>query len=370
MSPNEVGQLVIALGILSVGSTLIGGGIPQFLARTTARETFIAEQQAPVWFLATLVAVPLAAGVAIAGPLAFPELRSWGVAGVLTLFLLLVTRNLQYAESSLRRATARIVSGAVIQQGALLLATAVLAGVLVVSGSFEPLEALLVVLVAQASLFLTGASNLRVRRLVVDARAIAERVRRDRGIVAGLWLASSLAIAFVWADRLILGFIAPSHELATYQGIVLLVAIFDVIAVGIGFVHLPRYAAERATRPDARLLLGVCAIGTLISLFAALLLGHRLFFIDWTRETIAAFALVLLVGIMKVLYAELSALVGGSARARVLGAFAGFMALSLLAGGAAIALLGEHWGLVGVALGSLMAWSLRVGVGATYMARL
>ena len=103
MTKAEVGLIVVAWGVVSVGSTIAGLGLPDLLARTMSagHATFIGRSK--LWTASTLAALPVSALIAAAG-LLVPGIRQLGVSGFLLLVALVASANLLYIEASLRRA--------------------------------------------------------------------------------------------------------------------------------------------------------------------------------------------------------------------------------------------------------------------------
>jgi hypothetical protein len=115
-----------------------------------------------------------------------------------------------------------------------------------------------------------------------------------------------------------------------------------------------------------RFVAAVVTIATGLTAVIAFTLGPRLFLIHWNGQTLATLIVLMCVGTLKVAYAELSSAVGALAKGGPMLRFSGLMALSLLFGALASVGLGLAWGMVGIALGAFVAWSMRVAVGYRY----
>jgi O-antigen/teichoic acid export membrane protein len=365
MSPDNVGALVLAYGVASVGATIAGGGIATLLARTIASDRSQLRWHRAAWLVSTLVAVPVATIVACIA-LAFPSLREWGIAGFAVLILLMVSQNLQLVESSFRRASGRFLTGAAVQQFTLVILSGVLIVPLALSAQVSPMSVLWMMLGSQLVLLLASAIGTE-HRGKADYRRFAKWLSSQRKLLGGFWAASSLAIAFRWSDRLLIAGVLSVHALADYQSIFLLTALYDLTGVGLGYINLPRYAAlgSWSTR-NLRFLAVVVGIATAMTMVIAIALGQRLFLIHWDSETLATLVVLMGVGALKVTYAELSSAVGALARGDSILRFSGFMGLSLLFGALASLGLGHAWGMVGVAVGAAIAWTMRVALGYRY----
>ncbi len=365
MSPRSVGGLVLAYGVASVGATISGGGIASLLARTASSDRSQLGWRRAAWLVSTLVAAAVATVIACVA-LAFPTLREWGAVGFAVLILLMVSQNLQLVESSFRRASGRFLTGAAVQQGTLVILSSVLLVPLALSRQVGPLPVLWMMLGAQLALLLASAIGIE-HTTTTSVRGFVRWLASEKKLLGGFWAASSLAIAFRWSDRLLVAGVLSVFALAHYQSVYLLTTLYDLLGVGLGYINLPRYArlGSWSTR-NLRFLAAVVAIATVLTAAIAFTLGPRLFLIHWSGQTLATLIVLMCVGILKVAYAEFSAAVGALAKGGQLLRFSGLMALSLLFGVLASVGLGLAWGMVGIALGAFVTWSMRVAVGYRY----
>jgi O-antigen/teichoic acid export membrane protein len=368
MSREEVGRFIVAYGVASVGATIVGFGLPQLIARAASIDRSQLQWRRAVWIVATLLAAPGALLASIAA-LAFPAIRHWGLVAVLILVPLMMTQNLQIIESSYRRVEGRFMSGAAVQQGTLVIVSLGLLIPLALGTSESALTALGIMLGAQCALFLASSKSLRA----TAQRSIGEMVMWLRGhvsLLAGFWLAGTVTIGFRWADRLVLAGVLPLRQLSEYQSLFILTSLYDLLAVVIGYVNLPRYARAGSWRRSHLWLILGLGIGTsIITLAAGIALGSRVFLIHWSTTTSATFLALTAVGLFKLGYAEISAAAGAIATGPQVLTFSGFGTASLLAGVGVTIALGIAWGMLGAALGALGLWALRVIVSYVYMTR-
>jgi hypothetical protein len=368
MSREEVGRFVVAYGVASVGATIVGFGLPQLIARTASIDRSQLQWRRAVWIVATILAAP-GALLATVAALAFPGLRQWGIVAFLILMALMITQNLQAIESSYRRVDGRFMSGAAVQQGTLVIVTAGLLIPLALGAPSSALTALGIMLLAQCALFVASSTSMRA----TAQTSIREMIRWLRGhvsLLTGFWLAGTVAIGFRWADRLVLAGVLPLHQLSEYQSLYILTSLYDLLAVVIGYINLPRYARAGSWRKSHLWLILVLGVGTsILTLLAGFALGNRVFLIHWTTATIATFLALATVGLFKLGYAEISAAAGAIATGPQVLRFSGFGAASLVAGVGVTIILGIGWGMLGAALGALGLWALRVVVSYVYMIR-
>ena len=166
-----------------------------------------------------------------------------------------------------------------------------------------------------------------------------------------------MSICFRWADRIVVGAALSLQQAATYQILFVMTATFDLIAVGLGYVSMPQYARQGSWRRKNLAFVAVVAgLAALATASIAVTLGTKVLLIRWDRATVLTLSALVGVGIAKLAYAELSAVVGGLGGAAAIMRFSAWMALSLLAGVFASIWLGLNWGLPGAAAGALIAW--------------
>jgi len=363
MSPAAVGAFVLWYGVASVSATAAGVGVPQLLARSASLREPVAQCRRSLWAIPSVLATVVGLVVVCAAQFS-PQLARLGVPGAIILLALIVTQNLQGVESSLQRSSGHFAFGAFIQQGVPLLTAAMLLLPLALHWQTRVVEVLSLLLVSQVSLVLASGGLVVWRGAPGDsARPVWDWLRSNRLLLAGFWISSSVGIAYRWADRFVVAGVLSVESLATYQSLFLLTSLFDLLSVGLGYVQLPRHARSGEwSRANLRVAGGMIGIATSTTLPVAWLLGARVFFIHWSSETLLAFALLLGVGALKLVYAELSAALGALSSGSGMMRFSLAAGLSLLLGVACSAALGHVGGMWGVTLGSLAAWVLRVYV--------
>jgi O-antigen/teichoic acid export membrane protein len=366
MSREEVGRFVLAYGVASVGATVIGLGLPQLISRTASIDRSQLAWRRAVWIVATVLALPgafIATGVA----LAFPSLRQWGVVAFLIFVPLMITANLQAVESSYRRVNGQFMSGAAVLQATLAIVTLALLVPLVLKTSISALSALWIMLAAQVALFAASSASVRATAQA-SIRELVAWLRGRISLLMGFWLASTVAIGFRWADRLVLAGVLPLHQLSEYQSLFIITSLYDLLAVAIGYINLPRYARIGSWSRSNLWLLMFLAIGTTtVTIAAGAALGSRIFLIHWTVTTVATFLVLMAVGMFKLGYAEVSAAVGAIAKGPEVLKFSGLGAATLVVGIGVTIVLGIAWGMLGAAVGALGLWALRVLISYAYM---
>ncbi len=367
MSSSEVGRFVLVYGIASVGSTCVGLGLPQLMARTASVDQSQVSWRRPAWVVSTVLAlIPsmlIAAGVMVA----FPALQGWGPAAFGLLVFLMLTANLQALESSLLRACGKFVSGAVVLQGALILVTGALLVPLVLERSVSALDALWIMLGAQVLLIVASGWKevLRSRSVVGE---VTTWIRGRPKLLLGFWLSGVVAMSFRWADRLTVGGILALHDLTVYQSLFLLTSLYDLLGVAIGYLNLPKYArAGSWSRQSNWFILVLGTMTTIVTASIGLALGTKIFLIQWQSTTIVTFVLLMGAGMFKLAYAEISAVVGALGHGGQVLTYSILSGGTLVVGVVATAAFGLTWGLIGAAAGSLVLWFLRVAFCYIYM---
>jgi O-antigen/teichoic acid export membrane protein len=258
-------------------------------------------------------------------------------------------------------------SGAAVLQATLAIVTLALLVPLVLKTSISALSALWIMLAAQVALFAASSASVRATAQA-SIRELVAWLRGRISLLMGFWLASTVAIGFRWADRLVLAGVLPLHQLSEYQSLFIITSLYDLLAVAIGYINLPRYARIGSWSRSNLWLLMFLAIGTTtVTIAAGAALGSRIFLIHWTVTTVATFLVLMAVGMFKLGYAEVSAAVGAIAKGPEVLKFSGLGAATLVVGIGVTIVLGIAWGMLGAAVGALGLWALRVLISYAYM---
>lgn len=367
MSTTEVGKFVLVYGIVSVGSTAVGLGLPQLLARTATIDQAQIKWRRPAWLISTALAVVPSMIISVGTIVAFPSLRAWGALASCLLVVLMLTANLQALESSLLRACGKFVGGAIVLQGALILVTLALLVPLALSIKITALGALWIMLGAQV-LLIAGSGWKEMFQGRATVREVTKWIRGRPRLLAGFWLSTAVAMSFRWVDRLTVGSVLSLHDLSTYQSLFLLTSLYDLLGIGIGYINLPRYAKSGSwSRQGLSLIFVLMAVTTVVTAIAGFGLGGRVFLLKWTTTNVIIFVGLMAAGTMKLVYAEVSAVVGALGHGFHVLNYSGLSAITLVVGVAVVVGFGLFWGLIGIAGGSLVLWGLRVIVSYRYM---
>lgn len=368
MLKPDVGRVVLAYGVSSVCSTVAGAGIAQVVAREAAANRSELRRRLSLWIASLVAGVPISLALSVAA-LSLPGI-SRSVSAFALLFALVISGVCQSVESAFRRADGRFLSGAFTLQGAPAMLALGLLPFAVTGGRLGASAVLWWLAGAQGALAVTSVVMSRPgpqESLPDTVRWLRCRLR----LAVGLWVSTSLSIGFRWVDRLVLAAILPLADLANYQSLFVLVGLFDLVGVGLGYVNLPRYAElGRWSRHNLwfATVLGI-AVGV-VTVAAAFIFGGTVLLIHWSNVNIAALLLLVLVGFLKLVYAESSAAVGGLASSRQVSRYSVWMAVSLAVGVAATVVFGVAFGIAGAAAGALAAWSVRVVVSVRFAARI
>lgn len=366
MSRDEVGRFVLAYGVVSVGQAFTGLGLSQTLARTVAQEPGQVVWRRAAWQFTVVSAVPLGLAASIVA-LAIPGLRAWGVSGVALLALAMASQTLLAVESSFRRAASRFVSGAFLAQGAPLVLALFLAPLLLVHPRLGAKTALVLLLLVQVLLSVASMQR-RSKEDLADSRSVEARAEfrlwltSSRQMLGGFWATGVIAITYRWLDRFVVAAALPLSALGDYQSLLLVTTVFDLFGVSLGYINLPRYAnAGRWDRRNMVFLALLAALATATTAAVAVVAGP-LFLLSWNTRLVATLGALVIVGILRLVYAEATAVVGALSSPRGILQFSLWMAGLLAVGAAMTALLAIRFGILGAAVGSASVWSLRVGV--------
>jgi O-antigen/teichoic acid export membrane protein len=360
---HELGLVVLTYGISSVTSTAVGMGIPQLVARTAVADGSLTHRQA---FLVLSSGIALVPSVLISSVAVFSSpLRTFGPFGVALLTLLTTSAHVQILESSFRRATGAVKSGAFVQQGALLLASLLLLPFTIFGSALRAIDVLLVILAAQC-LLLCYSVGFKPRQITLqhEWRWVTSWIGQHFDLLRAMWITATIGMGFRWSDRFTLALVLSLSDLAEYQSIYLLTATYDVLALGAGYILLPQYArAAGAALPNShRLVLLLAILSTTITSVLTIVVGERMFLLPWRNgSTLITLGFLMIVGTLKLLYADISSAVGGTASSQSIGRFGALLFASLVFGTLTTAALGSLWGLPGAAAGAAMTWGLRVG---------
>jgi O-antigen/teichoic acid export membrane protein len=360
MSLDDVGLLVLCLGIVSVASTIATLGTAQLVPRLVAMDASVLLVRRPLLkYIASVGTVVAAASIALS-LLVFPDVRRLSIIGALLLVAVVATRALQFLEAAFRRGHGALASGAVVQQSAALFTAAAMAILLCFNVNVTPTNILGLFLVSQAILLMWSIKTWWPKR---ESPGVREWVRAHSTQLVVFWWTAVLAMGFLWADRLVVGGLLSLSDLAAYQSIVLMTTLFDVLALGVGYVHMPRYAAAgHRSEHDGHFLVALSAMGVVVTLGFAFLIGGRLFLVRWSAEHIEVLLALTAAGIGKLVYADLSSAIGGLAQIPALWRFARHMTITLISGIVVTAGLTVTFGLFGAAIGGLIIWATRVTI--------
>ncbi|MEQ8274959.1 MAG: hypothetical protein RMA76_20830 [Deltaproteobacteria bacterium] len=177
------------------------------------------------------------------------------------------------------------------------------------------------------------------------------------------WSIQLCLIATRHLDRLVLGGVLGEETLAKYQAVLTLLMAFDLASTALGFVLLPKLArTARVNAPRLGSMVGAVAAAGVVGylLLAEPVLhwaydGHfddSAFLISWF---VAA-------GVLKVIYALPSALLGGRTSDRALAWFAGLNVPLVVVHATLTAYLAHVDGVRGAAIALVIAWGLRLVV--------
>lgn len=366
MDAATVGSAVLAYGVTSVGSTVAGFGLSQYLAREVARERSWLGYRRSAWLVTSVGTLPFAIGAATVVRVAYGSAQGFGLRAQVLLAALIVTAALQLLESTFRRATGRILSGAVLVQGTLLFSAVALIPVHALFGRLNLTQVLTVMLGVQCALLcaaLPGNVYDGGQRSVKD---LVLQLRPGGSLCAALWAATSVTMAFRWFDRLLVAALLSPAVLAQYQSLFVLTAGFDVLSVAHGYIVLPRYATlggwdrRRGTRSIAVL----AALGALVTAAAAMLVGPTLLQLEWDTPTPGVLVLLTCVGVLKIAYADFSSAVGGTASAGAIGRFTSYMggAFVLSVGLTLVIARADIDATIAVSIGAVCAWAARTAI--------
>jgi hypothetical protein len=117
--------------------------------------------------------------------------------------------------------------------------------------------------------------------------------------------------------------------------------------------------------------LGAAGLGlSLVLVPLGYILGQSLFRLGWSYPQLVVFGILLGVGCLNLLYADVSAAIGARGDADTLRWFVIGLCMTLALGTAVALALGLLLGAVGVAAGALVAYSTRLGLGVRCAVRL
>lgn len=182
-------------------------------------------------------------------------------------------------------------------------------------------------------------------------------------------------VVLVQLERLVLPYLLPLHELATYGVLAALAgSLFRVLQMGVGYSLLPRLRRapdlrqrRRLVAREARLVAGVVTLGSAV-IVVAVPLVERWFLAGKYHLTGALVLAMVVSGVAKIANAfakaagTAMATPGELSRANLLG----WLAVAIALGGAVI---GARWGLVGVIYGVALGWTIRAITFAVIAAR-
>lgn len=177
------------------------------------------------------------------------------------------------------------------------------------------------------------------------------------------WSIQLCLIATRHLDRLVLGGALGEEQLADYQAVLTLLMAFDLASTALGFVLLPKLA--RTERVDLARLGGMVGGVALLGAAGYLLLGAPVLHLAYDGEYDASAHLIgwfVAAGVIKVVYALPSALLGGRTSDRALAWFAALNVPLVIVHAGLTAYLAEIDGLRGAALALVAAWALRLVV--------
>ena len=175
------------------------------------------------------------------------------------------------------------------------------------------------------------------------------------------WFINIAMIATRHIDRIILAGILSLSTLGAYGGLVTMMAGFDVLSLTVGFLLLPVFAKDRVIELRRRLI----EVGflTAVGVVGYLSLGPWLLNLlyDGRFDDMAQIIPILcLAGIAKAFYSVPSSLLGGRLKRAALREFSLWNIALLVVSIAATAYLGLLFGVVGIAWGTVIAWSARL----------
>ncbi len=174
------------------------------------------------------------------------------------------------------------------------------------------------------------------------------------------WSIQLCLIATRHLDRLVLGGALGQDALADYQAVLTLLMAFDLASTALGFVLLPKLA--KSERVDLVRLGGMVGGVAALGAVGYLLLGEPVLHLVYDGEYDASAGLIgwfVAAGVIKVIYALPSALLGGRTSDRALAWFAALNVPLVLVHAGLTAFLAEADGLRGAALALVAAWGLR-----------
>ncbi len=358
---TQVGVISLLLGALPILTTLSmagqGASAVRFLSRS-ARGTY--DTAAHVRRILALV-LPLGAVAALAGA-GFYAL-GWGLA--LVLVALVVSQNTAVTVSSVLRAEHRYeLAMTAMHLPAMAAAFALI--VLRVAGALTFRTAVVTFGVA----FLFSGCLIAVRWATTarsGEKQVPRSVVRDGLFLLGLNISFALMVS---VDKLIIGKMLPYAELAVYASIFAVMRGFDFLFYSISYVLMPRVNVLRKVRLRQYNLLiaGLAGVVTV----AYLLLGNDIVSFLYEGRYDEGACLILpfaLSGVAKLFYSVPSSVIGGRLPRPALKQFLWFNLGAVAMNVVLDIIMIRAMGLMGAAIASAIAWSLRLAGGYIILAR-
>jgi len=190
---------------------------------------------------------------------------------------------------------------------------------------------------------------------------------REGVFLLGLNLSFALMVS---VDKLVIGKMLPYDQLAVYASIFAVMRAFDFLFYSISYVLMPRVNVIRKFefRKYNTIIAAVAAVVTVVYLVAGDEVVHFLYKGNYDEGAVLILPFALS-GIAKLFYSVPSSVIGGRLPRPALKQFMWFnLAAVVVHVGLDIAMIGAM-GIMGAAIASAIAWTLRLGGGYVIIAR-
>ena len=363
LDPAGLALVILVYGYVQVASSMVGVGMPQWLARAVSSDPTLARHRAAVWLFSVVPAMALSGGAAL-GIARLIEAEVAALELFILLLILILGAHMQAVESALRRGERRFASGAFVLQGAMAGLVVVLAPALYFEISFSALQVLALLAIIQWLLVLgSGVRHLARPSAWTGQSKLLATLRADGtpALLAAFWVSTSLIVVYRWIDRFVLAAAQSPAEVAKYQSLVVLTSAFDLLVVALGYIRLPAYVVggQWSIKSMVRLV-PIAITAAAITVAAAALVGESIFLVRWSGEACWTMAVLVALGVIRLGYADVTAALGATGTPIRIFVFSFWTALTLALTGIATYFLALHFGILGAAIGGLIGWTARL----------